>query len=167
MEYDPVSVQSGELMAQSAEELSTETGGEGITNRRLIIAMLCVLFPIVLFLLAVIVGHLIYGVDRMWDFSTKNFDVFYGVPMAIIASLTVVVILVTTTPKDKFSIKLLSSFEMTGPSVPIVLWIGCFLAIMLGIYMMSGKLKDSGASKSDAHSPPASELHSSPTSELR
>ena len=27
------------------------------------------------------------------------------------------------------------------PSVPIILWMGCFLVIMFGIYMMSGKIQ--------------------------
>jgi hypothetical protein len=135
-------------MTTSGNDVITDT----ITSRRLAVAAFCVIFPLLLFVSGIVGGYLIYGADRMWDFSTKNFNVVFGVPMAIIASLAVIVILVTATPKDKFSIKMLHLFEMSGPSVPIVLWIGCFAAIMFGIYMMSGNIKDAGSEKSDNHS---------------
>ena len=125
-------------------------GGSGdfITPRKLKIAAFCVVFPLVLFVAGILGGYVIYGKDRMWTFSTENFNVVFGVPMAIIASLAVIVILVTATPQEKFSIKLLSSIELTGPSVPIILWMGCFLTIIFGIYLMSGELK-----KTDKHGP--------------
>jgi hypothetical protein len=121
-------------------------GGDFITTHRLLVAIVCVLFPLILFVLGILGGYYIYGEERMWAFSTANFNVVFSVPMAIIASLAVVIILVTATPRDKFSIKVLSGFELTGPSVPIILWIGCFLAIIFGVYVMSGNIrKDDGS----------------------
>ena len=128
-----------------------------ITPHRLKIAAFCVLFPLVLFVAGILGGYVIYGKDRMWTFSTENFNVVFGVPMAIIASLAVIVILVTATPKEKFSIKLLRSIELTGPSVPIILWMGCFLTIMCGIYLMSGNLKKPEAGDPDHRPAPALE----------
>jgi hypothetical protein len=122
-----------------------------ISATRLEIAAFCVMFPLTLFVVGILGAYWIHGRDRMWDFSTKNYNVVFGVPMSVIASLAVIVILVTTTPKDTFSIKLFNVFEMTGPSVPIVLWMGCFLAIMFGIYMMSGKVEGAKRGKTDPH----------------
>ena len=101
--------------------------GDFITLTRLGVAALCAMFPLILFVLGLYGGYIIYGKDRMWDFCADHFNVVFGIPMSIIASLGVIVILVTATPNDKFSIKLLSALELTGPSVPIILWMGVFL----------------------------------------
>ncbi len=136
-----------------------------ITPHRLTIAAVCVMFPLILFVAGILGGYLIYGRERMWTFSTENFNVVFGVPMAIIASLAVIVILVTATPQEKFSIKLLSSIELTGPSVPIILWMGCFLTIMFGIYLMSGPLKKPDAGGRDLSR--ASNLSEHPSTNTR
>jgi hypothetical protein len=135
--------------------------GNFITPRRLKIATFCVMFPLILFVLGILGGYLIYGKEQMWNFSTEHFNVVFGVPMAIIASLAVIVILVTATPKDKFSIKLLSAIELTGPSVPIILWMGCFLVIIFGIYAMSGNLKKPDNGSSDVNHATTSEPRTS------
>jgi hypothetical protein len=118
-------------------EADLNAGLGEISGRRLVVAAACVVFPIILFVSGILGGYFIFGKDKMWEFTTANFNVVLGVPMAVIASLAVIVILVTTTPKERLTIKILHVFELSGPSVPIVLWISVFIAIMFGVHWMS------------------------------
>jgi hypothetical protein len=118
--------------------IETPVPGVGeITDRRLMVAAACVIFPMLIFVAGLLGGFFIFGNDKMWEFSTAHFNIVFGIPMSIIASLAVIVILVTTTPKEKLSIKIASVFELSGPSVPIVLWIACFVAIIFSIHWLS------------------------------
>jgi hypothetical protein len=139
------------LVGQQRLEGTMVASDDFLSTTRLEIAAFCVMFPLVLFAVGILGAYWIHGRDKMWEFSTKNYNVVFGVPMSVIASLAVIVILVTTTPKDTFSIKIFDVFEMTGPSVPIVLWMGCFLVIMFGIYIMSGKIQNAKEGKTDLH----------------
>jgi hypothetical protein len=74
--------------------------------------------------------------ERWLKFILDNFNVVFGVPSAVVASLAVVILLQTNS-RGSLRIKMFSGFELSGPSVPITLWVACFLSIISSIHLLS------------------------------
>jgi len=56
--------------------------------------------------------------------------------MSVVASLAVVILLQTNS-KGSLRVKVFSGLELSGPSVPIVLWVACYLSIIFSIHLLS------------------------------
>jgi hypothetical protein len=75
--------------------------------------------------------------------SVKCFTVFYfrgvvGIPCAIIMPITIVALLASSVGGE-FKIKVLG-MDLEGPSAPITMWVVCFLALILSIYVLFPKV---------------------------
>jgi hypothetical protein len=114
------------------------------------VAALFAFVPLVLFVIGISAGCYFFGKQRIIEYCLDNFGVVFGIPMSVIAFLAVIISLVSATSSDKFTIKLTSMIELSGPSVPIILWMGVFLVIVFGIYLLSDKRRSSNE-HTDAH----------------
>jgi hypothetical protein len=66
----------------------------------------------------------------------KHFAAALGVPLSAISSTCVILLLKATTGPIEFEGM---GFKFRGASGPIILWILCFLAIILGVYLLWNK----------------------------
>ncbi|MGZ3593021.1 MAG: hypothetical protein ACXU9F_04255 [Syntrophales bacterium] len=102
--------------------------------RRLLFAMAICLFPLVLYFLLLFVAASQLGLPVIARFVMSNFRGAIGVPLAIIAALTIVVLLATGISGD-FKLQLWG-LSLQGPSLPVLLWVVCFLAIVFALYVL-------------------------------
>src|SRR3974390_1689420 len=86
---------------------------------RVLLTIGSVLFPLLLFCFGQFFGLYIFK-DKWMQFMLENFNITFGVPMSVVASLAVVILLQTNS-KGSLTIKGFG-FELSGPSVPIILW---------------------------------------------
>ncbi len=81
-------------------------------------------------------GVLIYSfwTDKQWiDMAKEHASAAVGIPVAAVAAFFLVSILQVTTGKIEFEGL---SFKFRGASGPIVLWIACFIAMLIGIKIL-------------------------------
>jgi hypothetical protein len=135
--------------------LPGDVGSDGwITPWRLGVVAVAVLFPLLLLVAGLAIGYYYFGGGQVWTLLSQRFLIVMGIPLCVITALAVVIILVTATPRDSFTIKV-ANFQMNGPSVPIILWIGVFLALVFGIYLLDGgEVSDKAAPKPAATASP-------------
>lgn len=75
-----------------------------------------------------------FGYDTWREFALTKFSLVAGIPMAAALAFGIVIAFQETTD-DALKIKL-GPLEISGPAGPILLWIACFLAIVLAIYLL-------------------------------
>lgn len=75
-----------------------------------------------------------FGYETWRDFALTKFGLVAGIPMAAALAFGIVIAFQETTD-DALKIKL-GPLEISGPAGPILLWIACFLAIVLAIYLL-------------------------------
>jgi hypothetical protein len=79
------------------------------------------------------------GLDGVMCFQFMYFRGAVGIPSAIIASMGVIALFAASVGGE-FKLKVWGlSFE--GPSAPITMWVVCFLAISLSLYMLLPEVK--------------------------
>lgn len=81
-------------------------------------------------------GVLVYSfyTDNQWvDISKEQTSAVVGLPIAAVTAFMLVSVLEVTTGKIEFEGL---SFKFRGASGPIVLWIACFIAMVIGIKLL-------------------------------
>ncbi len=81
-------------------------------------------------------GVLVYSflTDNGWvDLAKEHVSAVVGVPIAAVCAFLLVSILQVTTGKIEFEGL---GFKFRGASGPIVLWIACFIAMVIGIKLL-------------------------------
>lgn len=101
-------------------------------------ALICVLI-LSLYLFLIFGFAFLVGRDAVICFELVNHRGVVGIPLAIIASISIVALLAASVGGE-FKVELWGlSFE--GPSAPITMWIACFLSICLALYVLIPEVK--------------------------
>lgn len=85
-----------------------------------------------LFCIALAVGILISGFRGSWHGVTQeHFATVVGLPCAAILALAIVLLLRNVSGEVELKV---AALEFKGATGPIIMWIGCFLAIVFSIW---------------------------------
>lgn len=97
-------------------------------------AMLICVTMLILYATLLGLFALLVGTDTVVCFQFMYFRGAVGIPSAIIAAVTIVTLLASSIRGD-FTIKLWG-LTLEGPSAPITMWVVCFLALTLALYVL-------------------------------
>jgi hypothetical protein len=88
----------------------------------------------------IVAGAFVIGVavtmtfdPRLFELALKQLPATFGLPLAALASLAIVICLRTTNGPIEFEV---IGFKFKGASGPIIMWVLCFLAIAAAIKLL-------------------------------
>ncbi len=108
------------------------------SNRRLIIALLGVLFAGIGSVAFGFMADQVFGRETWQKFVLENFELVTGTPMAAALAFVIVMVFyggIGGPVKIKIGI-----LELSGPAGPILLWAICFLVVVFAITLLSNSL---------------------------
>ncbi len=108
------------------------------SKRRLIIALLAVLFAGIGSVAFGFMADQVFGGETWQEFVLENFELVAGTPMAAALAFVIVMVFfggIGGPVKIKIGI-----LELSGPAGPILLWVICFLVVVFAITLLSNSL---------------------------